>query len=82
VSVAVDPSTAFTAFTEEMDLWWVRGPIYYRDAARAVALRCDRGVGGRILEVYDEATGDGLELGASLSGSWAPALHGRARSTM
>jgi hypothetical protein len=23
--VAVAPATAFRAFTEEMDLWWVRG---------------------------------------------------------
>ncbi len=26
VEVAVDPDTAFAAFTEELDLWWVRGP--------------------------------------------------------
>src|SRR5437667_397819 len=30
------------------------------DAARAVAQRCEPGVGGRLLEVYD---GDALELG-------------------
>ena len=27
VEVAVDPDTAFAAFTEELDLWWERGPI-------------------------------------------------------
>ena len=27
VEVAVDPDTAFAAFTSELDLWWVRGPI-------------------------------------------------------
>ena len=27
VEVAVDPDTAFAAFTEELDLWWVRGPM-------------------------------------------------------
>jgi uncharacterized glyoxalase superfamily protein PhnB len=26
-------------------------------------MRCESGVGGRLLEVYDEATGEGLELG-------------------
>ena len=62
VSVNVDPSTAFAAFTEEMDLWWVRGPINYYDAARAVGMRCEPGIGGRIVEVYDQATGEGLEL--------------------
>ena len=63
VEVQVDPDTAFTAFTDEMDLWWQRGPINFYDAARAVAMRCEPGVGGRLLEVYDEATGEALELG-------------------
>ena len=63
VAVAVDPATAFAAFTEEMDLWWQRGPINFHDSTRAVARRCEPGVGGRLLEVYDEATGDALELG-------------------
>jgi uncharacterized glyoxalase superfamily protein PhnB len=63
VTVAVDPATAFAAFTDELDLWWVRGPINYFDAARAIGMRCDPGVGGRLIEVYDEETGDGRELG-------------------
>jgi uncharacterized glyoxalase superfamily protein PhnB len=70
VEVAVDPKTAFSAFTEEMNLWWVRGPINFYDSARAVAVVCEPGVGGRIVEVYDEATGDGLEL-ARIS-AWHP----------
>lgn len=32
VEVGVDPPTAFTAFTDEMDLWWVRGPINFVDS--------------------------------------------------
>jgi len=63
VSVGVDPATAFTAFTDELDMWWVRGPINYFDAARAIGMKCEPGVGGRLLEVYDEATGEGRELG-------------------
>ena len=63
VEVAVDPPTAFAAFTDEMDLWWARGPINFHDSARAVARRCEPGVGGRLLEVYDVATGEALELG-------------------
>src|SRR6266516_1380823 len=43
VCVGVDQATAFTAFTEELDLWWVRGPINYFDAARAVGMRCEPG---------------------------------------
>jgi uncharacterized glyoxalase superfamily protein PhnB len=63
VSVAVDPRTAFRAFTEELDQWWVRGPINYFDSGRAIGMRCEQGVGGRLIEVYDEETGEGLELG-------------------
>jgi hypothetical protein len=59
VEVAADASTAFTVLTEELDLWWVRGPINAYDSGRLVAMRCEPGVGGRILEVYD---GDELEL--------------------
>jgi uncharacterized glyoxalase superfamily protein PhnB len=63
VKVAVDPISAFTAFTDEIDSWWVRGPINFFDAGRAVAMRIEPGVGGRVLEIYDEALGDALELG-------------------
>jgi uncharacterized glyoxalase superfamily protein PhnB len=62
VEVAADPMTAFTAFTDELDLWWVRGPINAYDSGRLVEMRCEPGVGGRILEVYDAESGDGLEL--------------------
>jgi uncharacterized glyoxalase superfamily protein PhnB len=55
VVVAVDATTAFAAFTEEMDLWWMRGPInFWSDAGRVVEVRCEPGVGGRILEVLDD----------------------------
>jgi len=59
VEVAVDARTAFRAFTEEMDLWWVRGPVNFYDAARAVGRVCEPGVGGRLLEVYED---DALEV--------------------
>ena len=70
VKVTVDPMTAFTAFTEEIDAWWVRGPINFFDASRAVAMRIEPGVGGRVLEVYDDARGDALELGRITA--WRP----------
>jgi uncharacterized glyoxalase superfamily protein PhnB len=62
VEVAVDPGTAFDAFTAEVDFWWVRGPINHFDAGRCRAMRIEPGVGGRLLEIYDEAAGDVLEL--------------------
>jgi uncharacterized glyoxalase superfamily protein PhnB len=60
VEVAADPARAFEAFTGEIDEWWVRGPINFFDAARAVAMRIEPGVDGRVLEVYES---DALELG-------------------
>lgn len=63
VEVAVDPNTAFTVFTEEVDRWWRPGPINWNDSARAVGTRMEPGVGGRWLEVYDDAAGDVFEKG-------------------
>lgn len=58
VDVAVDPAAAFTIFTTEIDLWWVRGPINHYDSSRLSEFRIEPGVGGRVLEIYDEAAGD------------------------
>jgi uncharacterized glyoxalase superfamily protein PhnB len=60
VEVAADPAQAFASFTDEIDAWWVRGAINFFDAARAVEMRIEPGVEGRVLEVYE---GDALELG-------------------
>jgi hypothetical protein len=73
VEVAADPLTAFTAFTDELDLWWVRGPINAYDTGRLVEMRCEPGVGGRIMEVYDAESGEGLEL--ALITVWEPGRH-------
>ena len=81
VEVATDPHTAFTVFTEELDCWWIQGPINFFDSARAYTKRIEPGVGGRIVEVYDTATGDGLEVARITvwdPGSGSP---GRARRT-
>ena len=74
VEVAVDPATAFKAFTEEMDLWWMRGPInFWSDAGRVVEVRCEPGVGGRIIEVLDDpASGEVFER-ARLT-QWEPGV--------
>jgi uncharacterized glyoxalase superfamily protein PhnB len=69
VEVAVDAQTAFRAFTEEMDLWWVRGPVNFYDAARAISRVCEPGVGGRLLEVYED---DALEVARITA--WEPGV--------
>ncbi len=40
----------------------MRGSVNYFHFARAVGMRCEPGVGGRLIEVYDEQTGEGREL--------------------
>jgi len=73
VEVAIDPATAFSVFTDELDLWWVRGPINSYGAGRLVAMRCEPGVGGRLMEVYDADAGEGLELARITA--WEPGQH-------
>ena len=61
--VAVDPHTAFEVFTDEIDLWYHRGPHNFFDPVRAVAIRFEPlGPGGRLLEVYDNESGEGREM--------------------
>lgn len=67
VEVAADPERAFDAFTSEIDAWWVRGAINFFDAARAIEMKIEPGVDGRVLEVYE---GDALELGRITA--WEP----------
>jgi hypothetical protein len=63
IDVDVDPATAFSVFTDEIDAWYRRGRHTFYDPDRAVAIRFEPRVGGRLLEVYDAATGDGREMG-------------------
>ena len=74
VQVAADPAMAFRIFTDEIDLWWVRGPINFFDASRAIGMQIEPGVGGRILEVYRAGVSDEdvLELGR-ITG-WEPGV--------
>jgi uncharacterized glyoxalase superfamily protein PhnB len=80
VEVDVDPDTAFRIFTEEIDLWWVRGPINHYDASRVRELRLEPGVGGRMLEIYDEAAGD--MLATSTVTVWEPGIRLVLRGTV
>jgi hypothetical protein len=62
IDVAVDPDTAFTVFTDEIDTWYKRGPHHFYDDERAVAIRFEPFVGGRLIEVYDRGTGEGRTM--------------------
>jgi uncharacterized protein YndB with AHSA1/START domain len=72
VEVAVDPATAFDVFTAEIDAWYRRGPHSWKHPERAVGIRIEPGVGGRLLEVHDEATGEGFKTGRILV--WEPGV--------
>jgi hypothetical protein len=63
IDVDVDPATAFSVFTDEIDAWYKRGRHTFYEPDRVVAIRFEPRVGGRLLEVYDAATGDGREMG-------------------
>ena len=68
--VEVDPETAFRIFTEEVDLWWKRGPRFRFRPGQDGTLRFEPGEGGRFVEIYDEVSGDAYEIGRILS--WEP----------
>lgn len=70
VEVGVDAATAFRAFTDELDLWWVRGPINFSgNGGRVFAVRF---AGGRIVHVYDSA--DGPEVVLAHVTAWEPGV--------
>jgi hypothetical protein len=70
VDVAVDPATAFDFFTRDMHLWVQDTPYTWNDPERALGIRFEPGVGGRLVEVWDAATGEGYEWGRILE--WEP----------
>jgi uncharacterized protein YndB with AHSA1/START domain len=61
--VAVDAETAFEIFTREIDAWWRQGPRFRADFQRKSVMRFEPGVGGRLLQVYDEAGAEPVEFG-------------------
>lgn len=70
VDVSVDPVRAFDLFTAEIGEWFRGGPYSWNDPAQAVGIRFEPGVGGRWLEVWDRATGEGYEMGRIVA--WEP----------
>jgi hypothetical protein len=68
--VATDPGTAFELFTRDVDLWWRRGPRHRPSQSGDGTMRFEAGVGGRLVEVYDESASDAYEIGRILV--WEP----------
>ena len=57
VFVAVTPADAFEVFTQETDLWWRKGPKFRIAGKRPGVLAFEGGVGGRLFETYEIASG-------------------------
>jgi uncharacterized protein YndB with AHSA1/START domain len=70
VTVDADPAAAFDLFTQEVDAWWRHGPKYRFRGKRSGTMRFEPGVGGRLVEVYDDAAGELYEVGKILA--WEP----------
>jgi uncharacterized protein YndB with AHSA1/START domain len=72
VSVAVPPGQAFRIFTEEIDLWWRRGPKYRHLGGERALIAIEPFEGGRVFESLG-GPGDGgpvQEIGRVLA--WQP----------
>jgi DNA-binding transcriptional ArsR family regulator/uncharacterized protein YndB with AHSA1/START domain len=63
VEVPADPGAAFELYTAGINRWWRRDSWYWNDRERARGLRIEPFVGGRFVEVWDEASGEGFEIG-------------------
>lgn len=57
VLVEVAPSVAFRVFTEEIDQWWRAGLKYRIGGRRRSVIRLEPGVGGRLFECFETASG-------------------------
>ncbi|MBX3192065.1 MAG: SRPBCC domain-containing protein [Labilithrix sp.] len=57
VLVEVPPDAAFRIFTEEIDQWWRRGLRYRVAGKRRGIIRLEGGVGGRLFESFEGASG-------------------------
>ena len=70
-TVPLSPDETFSLFTQEVDTWWRRGPRFRAaiDGKQGV-MRFEPGEGGRLLEVYDDASSEHFELGRILA--WEP----------
>ena len=57
VFVAVTPADAFAVFTDEIDLWWRRGPKFRIATKHPGMLAFEPGLGGRLFETVELPSG-------------------------
>lgn len=74
VMVAVSPEDAWDVFTNEIELWWKRGPKFRIAGRNPGRLSIERGLGGRLFEIVELRSGPRMfEVGKVLA--WDPPRH-------
>lgn len=68
--VAVDPATAFDAFTADIDRWWKRSPRHRFAPGAEGILSFEPGPGGRLVESWGPGPDQSFEVGRVLA--WEP----------
>ena len=71
VTVHVPPDVAFEVFTQEIDLWWRRGPAFRVAGNRPGVLALEPRVGGRLFEEYDGPAGRAVREAGRVT-AWEP----------
>jgi uncharacterized protein YndB with AHSA1/START domain len=54
IGLAVEPQRAFEVFTQEIDLWWRRGPRFRNARGDSGIIALEPGAGGRVFESFRE----------------------------
>jgi uncharacterized protein YndB with AHSA1/START domain len=57
VLVSAPPERAFAVFTQEIDVWWKRGPRFRFGGRSPGVLHFEPGLGGRLFEAFGEGAG-------------------------
>jgi uncharacterized protein YndB with AHSA1/START domain len=71
VVVAIDVADAFDVFTQEIDLWWRRGPRFRIAGHHPGVLQFEAGIGGRLFETFETESGAKVfEVGRVIA--WEP----------
>lgn len=74
VMVAVSPEDAWDVFTNEIELWWRRGPKFRIAGRHPGRLSIEGGLGGRLFEIVALPSGERMfEVGKVIA--WDPPRH-------
>jgi uncharacterized protein YndB with AHSA1/START domain len=72
VSVAVSPEDAFVIFTEDINLWWRRGPRFRRLTGDHALICIEPGLNGRVFESFASGQGEERVIEIGRTKVWDP----------